>query len=117
MAQPDFGDLMKKAQEMQQRMQDAQKQIAAMEKTGVAGAGLVKITLNGQHMALKVFIDASLLRSDDESKEMLEDLVAAAINDASSKIESGAKSVMTEIAGSMQLPEGFNLPNDNLDEQ
>lgn len=113
MSQPDFNELMKKAQEMQTKMQDAQKQIAAMEKTGIAGAGLVKITLNGQHMAKKVLIDASLLRSDDESKEMLEDLVAAAINDASTKIEEGAKTVMTEIAGSMQLPDGFKLPTDN----
>lgn len=110
MAQPDFSELMKKAQEMQSKMQDAQQRIASMEKTGVAGAGLVKITLNGQHQAKNVFIDLSLLRSDDESKEMLEDLVAAAINDASSKIEEAAKGIMTEIAGDIKLPEGFELP-------
>lgn len=112
MSSPDFGDLMKKAQEMQGKMQDAQKRIAAMEKEGIAGAGLVKIRMNGQHQATNVFIDMSLLRQDDESKEMLEDLVAAAINDASKKIEEGARAIMTDIAGDIQLPEGFGgLPN------
>lgn len=103
----DFGELMQKAQEMQGKMQDAQKRIAAMEKEGVAGAGLVKIRMNGQHNATKVFIDKSLLRADDDSKDMLEDLVAAAINDASKKIEDGAKAIMSDIAGDMQLPGGM----------
>jgi nucleoid-associated protein EbfC len=105
--QPDFNELMQKAQEMQTKMQGAQKTIADMTVTGTAGAGLVKITLDGQHFAKKVEIDSSLLRSDDESKEMLEDLVAAAINDASGKIEEAAKKIMSEIAGGIQLPEGF----------
>jgi nucleoid-associated protein EbfC len=103
----DFGELMQKAQEMQSKMQDAQKRIAAMEKEGISGAGLVKIRMNGQHNATKVFIDMSLLRADSDSKEMLEDLVAAAINDASKKIEDGAKAIMSDIAGDLQLPEGM----------
>ncbi len=108
---PNFGDLMKQAQEMQTKMQDAQKRIASMEVEGVAGAGLVRIRMNGEHKALKVSIDKSLLGNDDEeSKEMLEDLVAAAINGCSDKIEDGAKKVMAEIAGGIQLPEGFELP-------
>ncbi len=102
----DFGELMQKAQEMQGKMQDAQKRIAGMEKEGIAGAGLVKIRMNGQHSATKVSIDKSLLRQDADSKDMLEDLVAAAINDASKKIEEGAKAIMTDIAGDMQLPGG-----------
>ena len=107
MDKPDFGELMQKAQQMQGKMQDAQKRIASMEKEGVAGAGLVKIRMNGQHHATKVFIDASLLRSDDDSKEMLEDLVMAAINDATKKIEDGARAIMSDVAGDIQLPDGF----------
>lgn len=107
MSKVDFGELMQKAQEMQGKMQDAQKRIASMEKEGISGAGLVKIRLNGQHNAVRVSIDASLLRADDDSKEMLEDLVAAAINDASKKIEEGAKAIMSDIAGDLQLPEGM----------
>lgn len=103
----DFGELMQKAQEMQSKMQDAQKRIAAMEKEGISGAGLVKIRMNGQHNATKVFIDMSLLRADADSKEMLEDLLKAALNDASKKIEDGAKAIMSDIAGDMQLPGGM----------
>ena len=107
MEKPDFGELMQKAQEMQGKMQDAQKRIAAMEKEGIAGAGLVRVRLNGQHQATNVHIDMSLLRADDESKEMLEDLIVAAINDASKKIEEGARAIMGDIAGDMNLPDGF----------
>ena len=105
--QPDFGELMQKAQEMQTKMQDAQKRIAAMEKEGVAGAGLVRVRMNGQHQSTAVQIDASLLRADDDSKEMLEDLVKAAINDAAKKVEEGARAIMQDIAGDMNLPGGF----------
>lgn len=107
MDKPDFGELMQKAQQMQGKMQDAQKRIADMEKEGVAGAGLVKIRMNGQHNATKVSIDVSLLRPDEESKEMLEDLITAAINDAAKKIEDGARAVMSDVAGDIQLPDGF----------
>ena len=106
-----LGNIMQKAQEMQKQMQAAQKQIADLEVEGVSGAGLVRITLTGQHSAKSVKIDSSLLRDDDESKEMLEDLVAAAINNAAEKIEGAAKKVMSELAGGMQLPEGLgDLP-------
>lgn len=106
MSKVDFGELMQKAQEMQGKMQDAQKRIAAMEKEGVSGAGLVKIRMNGQHNATNAFIDSSLLRPDADSKEMLEDLIKAAINDASKKIEDSARAIMTDIAGDIQLPPG-----------
>lgn len=113
---PNFADLMKQAQDMQVKMQDAQRKIAAMEVEGVAGAGLVRIRLNGEHKALRVSVDKSLLgNDDDENKEMLEDLVAAAINAASDKIEDGAKKVMADIASGIKLPEGFELPKSKED--
>lgn len=101
-----LGDLMKKAQEMQKKMQEIQKQIAEMEVTGQSGGGLVKIAMTGEHKAKRVSIDASLMK---EEKTMLEDLVAAAINDASDKIEKGTREKMTALTG-MKLPDGFDLP-------
>ncbi len=104
---PGLGDLMKKAQEMQKKMQEIQKQIADMEVIGQSGGGLVKIIMTGQHFARKVSIDPSLLKED---KGMLEDLIAAAINDATGKIEKGTREKMGLLAG-IKLPEGFELPN------
>src|SRR5690349_4678393 len=79
-----LGELMKKAQEMQKKMQEIQKQVSEMEVTGVSGGGLVKIVMTGQHMAKRVTLDPSLMK---EEKTIVEDLIAAAINDAASKIE------------------------------
>lgn len=105
---PGLGDLMKKAQEMQKKMQEIQKQIADMEVNGQSGGGLVKVTLSGQHYAKRVTLDPSLLK---EEKTIIEDLIAAAINDATDKIEKGTRDKMSGLTG-IKLPDGFNLPTD-----
>jgi DNA-binding YbaB/EbfC family protein len=106
MNKPALGDLMKKAQEMQKKMQEIQKQIAEMEVTGQSGGGLVKIIMTGQHYAKRVTLDPSLLK---EEKAIIEDLIAAAINDASDKIEKGTRDKMSGLTG-IKLPDGFDLP-------
>ena len=103
---PALGDLMKKAQEMQKKMQEIQKQIAEMEVTGQSGGGLVKIVMTGQHYCKRVSIDSDLLKDD---KSILEDLIAAAINDATDKIERSLRDKMAGLTG-IKLPEGFDLP-------
>lgn len=102
-----MGDLMKKAQEMQENMKKAQADIANTEVIGESGAGLVKITLLGNHNVRKVEIDESLMEDD---KEMLEDLIAAAMNDAVRRVEEVNKSKMSGVAGGMDLPPGFKMP-------
>jgi nucleoid-associated protein EbfC len=102
-----MGDLMKKAQEMQENMKKAQAEIANTEVTGESGAGLVKITLLGNHNVRKVEIDDSLMEDD---KEMLEDLIAAAMNDAVRRVEEVNKSKMSGLTGGMELPPGFKMP-------
>jgi DNA-binding YbaB/EbfC family protein len=103
---PGLGELMKKAQEMQKKMQEIQKQVSEMEVVGQSGGGLVKITMTGQHMAKRVVIDPSLLK---EEKTIIEDLIAAAINDAATKIEKGTREKMSSLTG-IKLPDGFDLP-------
>ncbi|WP_343190236.1 YbaB/EbfC family nucleoid-associated protein [Buchnera aphidicola (Mollitrichosiphum nigrofasciatum)] len=102
-----FGNLMKQAQNMQEKMEKIQKDISIMEVTGESGAGLVKITINGSHNCTKVKIDKSLFNED---KEMLEDLAAAAFNDAARRIAEEQKKKMSEISSKSPLPAGFNLP-------
>lgn len=102
-----LGDLMKKAQEMQKKMQEIQKQIAEMEVVGQSGGGLVKIVMTGQHFAKRVTLDPSLMK---EEKTIVEDLIAAAINDATGKIEKGTREKMTALTG-IKLPDGFDLPS------
>jgi DNA-binding YbaB/EbfC family protein len=102
-----LGNLMKQAQQMQANMQKAQEEIASMEITGEAGGGLVKVTLTGRHEARRVQIDDSLVGED---KDMLEDLVAAAINDAAHKIETATQERMAGMAAGLNLPDGFKLP-------
>jgi len=102
-----MGDLMKKAQEMQANMQKAQAEIANTEVLGESGAGLVKITMLGNHNVRKVEIDDSLMEDD---KEMLEDLIAAAMNDAVRRVEEVNKSKMSGLTGGMDLPPGFKMP-------
>lgn len=104
---PGLGELMKKAQEMQKKMQEIQKQIAEMEVTGQSGGGLVKIVMTGQHYAKRVTLDPSLMK---EEKSILEDLIAAAINDAADKIEKGTREKMSSLTG-IKLPDGFDLPS------
>ncbi|TEW56181.1 YbaB/EbfC family nucleoid-associated protein [Psychromonas sp. RZ22] len=102
-----MGDLMKKAQEMQENMKNAQAEIAKTEVVGESGAGLVKITLLGNHNVRKVEIDPSLMEDD---KEMIEDLIAAAMNDAVRRVEEVNKSKMSGLTGGMDLPPGFKMP-------
>ena len=92
---------------MQEKMQTMQDQAANAEVTGEAGAGLVKVVMTGRHDVRSVTIDPSLL---EESKEFLEDLLAAAVNDAVRKIEAKSKDAMGSLAGGMNLPTGFKFP-------
>lgn len=102
-----MGNMMKQAQQMQERMQKAQEEIANMEVTGEAGAGLVKVTMLGNHNVRRVEIDDSLVEDD---KEMLEDLIAAAMNDAVRRVEVESKAKMSDVTGGMKLPGGMQFP-------
>ncbi|WP_343189378.1 YbaB/EbfC family nucleoid-associated protein [Buchnera aphidicola] len=102
-----LGNLMQQAKNMQEKMEKIQKDIAIMQVTGESGAGLVKITLNGSHNCTKVKIDKNLL---NEKKEMLEDLIAAAFNDASRRINEKQKEKMSDISNNENLPNNFNMP-------
>ncbi|WP_027856396.1 YbaB/EbfC family nucleoid-associated protein [Marinobacterium jannaschii] len=102
-----MGNLMKQAQQMQQQMQKAQEEIANAEVSGESGAGLVKVTMNGRHDVKAISIDDSLM---EEEKEILEDLIAAAVNDAVRKVEQNTQDKMSKITGGMQMPPGFNMP-------
>jgi nucleoid-associated protein EbfC len=99
--------LMKQAQSMQENMKKAQDEIAATEVEGVAGAGMVKIVMTGRHDVKRVTIDPSLLGED---KDMLEDLVAAAFNDAVRKAEAVSQEKMAGMTAGLPLPPGFKLP-------
>ena len=103
-----MGNLMKQAQQMQERMQKLQEEIANMEVTGESGAGLVKVTITGSHSVRRVDIDESLM--DEDEKEMLEDLIAAAFNDAARRVEETQKEKMASVTGGMQLPPGMKMP-------
>jgi nucleoid-associated protein EbfC len=102
-----IGNLMKQAQQLQANMQKAQAEIAAMEVTGESGGGMVKVTINGRHEAKRVQIDPSVPLDD---REMVEDLVAAAINDAVHRLESASQQRMAGLMGGMNLPPGLKLP-------
>ena len=103
-----IGDIMKQAGQMQAKMQELQEQIADLEATGEAGAGMVKITLNGKGYASAVAIERSLITPDDA--EVLEDLIAAAINDAKSKLETQSAEKMKELTAGLPIPPGMKLP-------
>lgn len=102
-----LGNLMKQAQKMQEDLQRAQAEIAAMEVTGQAGGGLVSVVMTGRHDIKRVSIDDSLMKDD---KEMLEDLVAAAVNDAVRRVESESRERMESVTKGMSLPPGMKLP-------
>ena len=102
-----LGDLMKQAQQMQGRVQKLQEEVEKVEVIGESGAGLVKITMTGRHDVRKVHIDSSLL---DEPKDVLEDLVAAAMNDAVRRAEKNQQEKMSELTAGIPLPPGFKLP-------
>jgi hypothetical protein len=102
-----IGNLMKQAQQLQANMQKAQAEIAAMEVTGESGGGMVKVTINGRHEAKRVQLDPAVPLDD---REMLEDLVAAAINDATRRLETLTQEKMSGMMGGMNLPPGMKLP-------
>jgi len=102
-----LGNLMKQAQEMQANMQKAQEEIANLEVTGESGGGLVKVTMTGRHEARRVMIDDSLVGDD---KDMLEDLITAAINDATHKVEAATQERMSGMTDGLNLPAGMKLP-------
>ena len=102
-----LGNLMRQAQEMQSKMQAKQQELAEKETEGQSGAGMVKVVMNDRHEVKRVTIDPSVL---EEDKEFLEDLVAAAVNDAVTRVEEQNKEVMSELTSGLNLPPGMNLP-------
>ncbi len=102
-----IGDFMKQAKAMQENMESMQQEIAATEVEGEAGAGMVKLTMTGRHDVKKVFLDSSLM---SENKEILEDLIAAAVNDAVRKVEVANKDKMGGLTAGLNLPPGFKMP-------
>jgi nucleoid-associated protein EbfC len=103
-----LGQLMKQAQQMQQKMTEMQAQLESVEVTGIAGGGLVQVTLNGKSDLKKIKIDKSLLVPDEA--EVVEDLVLAAFNDAKQKVSAHAEAEMHKLTGGLNLPGGFKLP-------
>jgi DNA-binding YbaB/EbfC family protein len=100
-------DLMQQAQKMQAEMQKAQEAAANVELTGEAGAGMVKVTMTGRYDVKRVAIDDAVL---SEEKAVLEDLLAAAVNDAVRKVEANNREAMSGLASGLNLPAGFKLP-------
>lgn len=102
-----LGNLMKQAQQMQDNMKKMQDSLGSVEVEGQAGAGMVKVTMTCHHDVKRVSIDPSLMTGD---KEMLEDLLAAAVNDANRRVESTVQEKMAGFTNGMGLPPGFKLP-------
>ncbi len=102
-----MGNLMKQAQQMQAKMAKAQEELANLEVVGEAGAGMVKVTMTGSHSVRRVELDDSLMEDD---KDMIEDLLAAAVNDAVRRVEEQNKEKMGAVTGGMQLPPGMKMP-------
>jgi DNA-binding YbaB/EbfC family protein len=99
--------LMKQAQQMQENMKKMQEQLASTEVEGQSGAGMVKVVMTCRHDVRRVTIDESLLKDD---KEMLEDLIAAAVNDAVRRVESTVQEKMAGVTAGLPLPPGFKMP-------
>ena len=102
-----IGDLMKQAQQLQARFQEAQERVSAIEAEGHSGGGMVKVTINGKGMARSVTIDPTLI--DPKDAGMLEDLLVAAINDARTKVDARMSDEMAKVTGGLPLPPGFKL--------
>ncbi|MDG1121792.1 MAG: YbaB/EbfC family nucleoid-associated protein [Glaciecola sp.] len=102
-----MGNIMKQAQQMQERMQKSQEELASVEVTGEAGAGMVKVTMTCNHNVKRVHIDDALM---DDDKDMIEDLLAAACNDAVRRVAETSKEKMADVTGGMNLPPGFKMP-------
>ncbi|HQN42381.1 MAG TPA: YbaB/EbfC family nucleoid-associated protein, partial [Pseudomonadales bacterium] len=101
---PGIGDLMKQAQKLQEQMQKTQDELANLQVCGESGAGLVKVTMTGRHDVKRVEIDPALLQ---EEKEMLEDLLAAAVNDAVRRVEEASRDKISSLSAGLNLPGGF----------
>jgi DNA-binding YbaB/EbfC family protein len=102
-----IGNLMRQAQQMQETMKKAQAELEHLEVTGEAGGGMVRVLVNGRHEARRVTIDAKLLGED---KEMIEDLLVAAINDAGRKIAASTQEKYSGLMSGLNLPPGMKLP-------
>jgi DNA-binding YbaB/EbfC family protein len=103
----DIGNLMKQAKAMQENMQKMQEDLAKLEVVGESGAGMVKVTMTGRHDVKNVELDQSLLT---EEKAIVEDLLAAAVNDAVRKVEASNKNKMGDLAAGIDLPADFKMP-------
>lgn len=106
MIKGNIAQLMQQAQKVQEGMKKAQAELADLEVTGQAGGGLVRVTMTGQHEVKRVMIDPEV--ADD--REMVEDLVAAAVNDAVNRVQQTTQEKMKGLAGGLPLPPGFSLP-------
>ncbi len=102
-----IGNIMKQAQEMQANMEKVKKELAKTEVIGRSGGDMIKITMNGKHLVNRVEIDENAIKDD---KEMLEDLIVVAINDANKQVEDVTKERMSNATSSMGLPSGIKLP-------
>ncbi len=105
--QPDLKQLLEQAQEMQKNMQEAQQELANTSVTGESGGGLVKVVMNGRHEANKVELDITLM---DEDKDVIEDLIAAAINDAVNQVEKRSQEKIADLTAGLKMPEVFDTP-------
>lgn len=101
------GNMMKQAMALQANMKKAQEEIANMEITGESGGGMVKVTMNGKHEVRRVQIEPAVASED---REMLEDLIAAAFNDALNKAEAASQARMSSVMSGINLPPGFKMP-------
>ncbi len=102
-----IGDIMRQAQQVQENLQKTQEEIANAEVIGESGAGMVKVIMTGRHDLKRVDIDPVLIKDD---KEMLEDLIAAAVNDANRKVEKLSQDKMSNLTAGLELPAGMKLP-------
>ena len=103
-----FNDMVKKAQEMQKKMQEIQDSLSNLEVEGTSGGGIVKIIMNCKNEVKKIDIDPSIIKNDE--KEVMEDLIIAALNDAKSKAEEKSQDKMKELTGGLGLPPGMKMP-------
>ena len=103
-----LGDLMKQAQAMQGNLQRAQEELARLEVTGESGGGMVRVRMSGRHDVHRVHIDPVLLEEPD--RELIEDLVASAVNDAVRRVEAKMKEKFSGLTSGMSLPGGLKLP-------
>ncbi len=103
-----FNQFMKQAQDMQKKMQDAQEKLLASDFHGKSGGGMVNVIVNGKMEMKKITIDSSIIKESE--KEVLEDLIIAAYNDAKTKAETASGDAMSQMMGGMALPPGFKMP-------